>query len=412
MMVTIRVLVLILYLLSLVSSALAQVPSTMSYQGYLTSSGSAVTASINMTFKIYDVSTGGTALWTETQNGVSVSSGLYSVILGSTTPISLNFDKTYYLEVTVGSDVFTRHQLTASPYAFSSNATVQSYTAGESISADNLLCFDTDIGNAKLYKCDTGDTTRSAIFAGIAVVAASADAAVTVVTNGTYKSSSTPWIANNPVYISSTAGGASTTAASILVGFAISTSVIKVFPTNNGQSPRFNTVTATGTVSANAVTSSGGTITAGGTSQTGSVQVYDGSSNKVTVTSPSIGSDYTLTLPTTDGDADQFLKTNGTGTLSWAAAGGYPTISYATGNVTGQGATNVSAFAECPTNTKPIGGDCLDQDINDTSAQTYVACFSTSAGTCTITNPTGFNCTGRATNPNKITANVVCVQTQ
>lgn len=38
-------------------------------------------------------------------------------------------------------------------------------------------------------------------------------------------------------------------------------------------------------------------------------------------TSPS-GTDVTLTLPTSDGDADQYLQTNGSGVLSWAGVSG------------------------------------------------------------------------------------------
>ena len=36
----------------------------------------------------------------------------------------------------------------------------------------------------------------------------------------------------------------------------------------------------------------------------------------------SAAASYTLTFPTTDGNADEFLQTNGSGTLTWAAAGG------------------------------------------------------------------------------------------
>ena len=36
----------------------------------------------------------------------------------------------------------------------------------------------------------------------------------------------------------------------------------------------------------------------------------------------SAGASYTLTFPTTDGNADEFLQTNGSGTLTWATAGG------------------------------------------------------------------------------------------
>lgn len=37
----------------------------------------------------------------------------------------------------------------------------------------------------------------------------------------------------------------------------------------------------------------------------------------------SASASYTLTFPTTDGNADEFLKTDGSGVLSWATAGGY-----------------------------------------------------------------------------------------
>ena len=36
----------------------------------------------------------------------------------------------------------------------------------------------------------------------------------------------------------------------------------------------------------------------------------------------SASASYTLTFPTTDGNADEFLKTDGSGALSWATAGG------------------------------------------------------------------------------------------
>lgn len=44
--------------------------------------------------------------------------------------------------------------------------------------------------------------------------------------------------------------------------------------------------------------------------------------NYVGIKAPTLAADYTLTLPTTDGDANQVLSTDGSGTLSWATAGG------------------------------------------------------------------------------------------
>lgn len=45
----------------------------------------------------------------------------------------------------------------------------------------------------------------------------------------------------------------------------------------------------------------------------------DDGSNTVTITAQAMSASYTLTLPTTDGDSGQFLQTNGSGSLTWAA---------------------------------------------------------------------------------------------
>lgn len=42
-----------------------------------------------------------------------------------------------------------------------------------------------------------------------------------------------------------------------------------------------------------------------------------GGTNKITIQAPTLSGDYTLTLPTTDGAAGQFLKTDGSGVLTW-----------------------------------------------------------------------------------------------
>lgn len=74
-----------------------------------------------LTFKLYTAPTGGTALWTETQDSVNLVGGLYSVALGTVTPLTPNFDVPYWLGVTVGTGVEMqpRLALTAAPYALS-----------------------------------------------------------------------------------------------------------------------------------------------------------------------------------------------------------------------------------------------------------------------------------------------------
>ena len=114
-------LVLLLTLLS--SVGYAQIPHKMNYQGYLTNAaGVPINGTVQMVFSIYNVSSGGTPLWTETHS-VTVSQGVYSVILGegsTPNPINLPFDTTYYLGVQVGADpeMTPRKILTSVGYAF------------------------------------------------------------------------------------------------------------------------------------------------------------------------------------------------------------------------------------------------------------------------------------------------------
>jgi len=68
-----------------------------------------------MTFKLYQVSTGGTAVWEETQNAVRVVSGIFSAKLGSVTPLPvLDPSLTFYLGVTTpgGGEMVPRIELT------------------------------------------------------------------------------------------------------------------------------------------------------------------------------------------------------------------------------------------------------------------------------------------------------------
>ena len=87
----------------------AQTNPTLSVQGILKkSNGVAVDdGSYSITFKLYKSETGGTAIWTETQPSVEVSSGIYSASLGTVTPLTVAFDTLYFLGVTVGSTELT-----------------------------------------------------------------------------------------------------------------------------------------------------------------------------------------------------------------------------------------------------------------------------------------------------------------
>lgn len=91
----------------------------MNFQGRLLDSGGAPIAAVKAgIFKIFNVPSGGSALWTETQNVTPDANGIYNVILGTVTALNLDFNEPYYLEVSVGGETLTpRIPLTSSPYA-------------------------------------------------------------------------------------------------------------------------------------------------------------------------------------------------------------------------------------------------------------------------------------------------------
>ncbi|MBI1930724.1 tail fiber domain-containing protein [Candidatus Poribacteria bacterium] len=108
---------------------LGQVPRTISYQGLLIKpDGTPENGNIEMILKLYESDTGGTVLWSDTVKP-AVSDGVFNVILGN--PKALNyetglpkagqplpFDKPYWLEVSVGTQLLKqRVQLMATPYS-------------------------------------------------------------------------------------------------------------------------------------------------------------------------------------------------------------------------------------------------------------------------------------------------------
>ncbi|MBC7709193.1 MAG: hypothetical protein H7203_03970 [Rhizobacter sp.] len=127
----------------------AQVPRTINYQGYLTSpSGAAITASLPMVFKIYNVASLGAALHSEPQT-VAVTNGIFNVLLGTGTALTLPFDTAYYLGVTVGTDaeLSPRQPLAASPYSIRA-ASAEALTANAIVPGSQIA--DASVTAAKL----------------------------------------------------------------------------------------------------------------------------------------------------------------------------------------------------------------------------------------------------------------------
>ena len=75
----------------------ADIPRYINYQGKLTDAeDNPVTGDVSITVRLYDIESGGTALWTETQT-VTVIRGVFSILLGSSEVLDdLDFNDPYW----------------------------------------------------------------------------------------------------------------------------------------------------------------------------------------------------------------------------------------------------------------------------------------------------------------------------
>jgi hypothetical protein len=137
-----------------ITLAQAAVPATLNYQGFLTNptTGQPLTtvpgSPLTVTFKLFNVASGGTALYTEVQP-VSVTNGVFNVQIGSVTTLSLQFDVPYWLEVAVGATTLTpRQPLASSATALRANV-ADSFPSAPSTCSAGLFATGVDVhGNA------------------------------------------------------------------------------------------------------------------------------------------------------------------------------------------------------------------------------------------------------------------------
>ena len=127
----------IISLLSLLNIAHA-VPLQMTQQGrVLDNNGAAVTGTNDLTFRIYDSSTGGSVYWSETLT-VNFTNGYYAAVLGAdeqNNPLDSSTLSLYplFLEVQLNNNtpMSTRYAINSAPYAqMAGNAEVVSVSGG------------------------------------------------------------------------------------------------------------------------------------------------------------------------------------------------------------------------------------------------------------------------------------------
>lgn len=142
----------------------ADVPRIVNYQGYLTDPQLApLDSTFSMTFSVFPDSSGGTALWSETQASVTVANGLFEVRLGSNTPFTdpAIFDGSVrWLQITIGSETLSpRKPILSTPYAIQD---ASGWTDGGSCvrlaTRTNFLAIGRSSCDAA-YKVEIADTT-------------------------------------------------------------------------------------------------------------------------------------------------------------------------------------------------------------------------------------------------------------
>ena len=117
-------LALLLSLAIAASAHAAGTPGTISFVARLADNGQPIVGAHDFELALYDASTGGTAVWTESRTGVTVpSDGILYLDLGSVTPLDANVfsGAKKYLEVTIDGQLTTpRITIESTPYAIRS----------------------------------------------------------------------------------------------------------------------------------------------------------------------------------------------------------------------------------------------------------------------------------------------------
>jgi hypothetical protein len=127
-------------LFALAAVASGDIPKKISYQGRLTdSSGLPLAGSHSLTFRLYDLPAGGSSLWSESKTAEADSNGIFSTVLGSVTPVEVDFDGPCWLEIEVDGEVLSpRREIVSVPFAYQADHADSAANAAEAADASML----------------------------------------------------------------------------------------------------------------------------------------------------------------------------------------------------------------------------------------------------------------------------------
>ncbi|MEK7115918.1 MAG: hypothetical protein AAB879_00815, partial [Patescibacteria group bacterium] len=342
-------------LLFVAPMARASIPSTFGYQGRLkNTAGTAQTGTFSFTFRMYASTTGGAALWIETQPTVSVDQAAFAVQLGSVTsfPTSLDFNQPIFLTTEVSGDgeMTPRIPINSVAYAMTAGG-ANALSATPTSATGGRMYYDTTNGSLNYFD-GAASTWRPLAFASGTNATLNATNLTWTNATGT-NTTSTNLFARNGITLTQTVTTLTATGTSALQTFTFtngtgtSVTTTNLFATSGGftnlTGGTFNptNLTWTSATGTNVTTTNLGVTGFVGTSLTPSLDatLALGSSalrwnaNFVNVTSTSVTTTnlFVTTGQLTNGTVTNLTFTNGTST-SWL---GFATASGTTVNATG-----------------------------------------------------------------------------
>jgi len=146
----------------------AQAPTTISYQGRLTDdAGQPISSTSSVTFAVYAAPTGGSPLFTTTQNITPDANGIFTVELGPIGAAVFDGSKRY-LGIKVGADaeMTPRQLLTSGPYSFSANSIADNAVGSAQIANGSVTAADIAAGAVANSELATNAVTTDKIASG------------------------------------------------------------------------------------------------------------------------------------------------------------------------------------------------------------------------------------------------------
>ncbi|MEE4177355.1 MAG: hypothetical protein V2I46_07590 [Bacteroides sp.] len=152
----------------------ASVPTTIDFQGHLTDTeGNPLNLSITMTFNLYDVETGGTALWSEAQL-VQISDGLFQVRLGASNPLDPGLfssaDRWLGIQVGAEAEMSPRTKFSSAGFALHAEEADPSWTGStnpnDPLGRMGRVGIGTNDPDALLHTYGTGTGQGNVVFEG------------------------------------------------------------------------------------------------------------------------------------------------------------------------------------------------------------------------------------------------------